>query len=252
MTSRPWIAPLALAGLLAALAAPPAAADRLLTLKSHTDAMQMMGKTTPAKDDTYYYWFGADATRQDMGELSTLLRFDQQKMYWINHTEKTYSTIDLPIDFKKLVSPEMAPMMEQMATMMGGSAKVTPTDRSGSFAGFECKYYKVAVNMAMMNIGMDMCMSERMPVDFKRYQSMVESQAELLPSTRWMKELAKMQGFPVHSETTTTMMGKSFKSWQELVSSEEKAAPAGTYAPPAGYKEKPFDPMGQAQGSNRR
>ena len=46
-------------------------------------------------------------------------------------------------------------------------------------------------------------------------------------------------------------MGKSFKSYQELVSSEEKAAPVGTYEPPAGYTEKVFDPMGQGAAKRR-
>ncbi len=251
MTSRPWIAALALAGGAALLAATPAAADRLITMKSHTDAMEMMGQKTPAQDENYLYWFGADAIRHDTGKVSTILRFDRKKMIWINHDDKTYSAIDLPIDFKKLVPPEMAPMMEQMATMMGGSAKVLPTDKSGSFGGFDCKFYRVDVNMSMMNMGMDMCLSDQMPVDYTRYQSMVESQAALLPSTQWMKDLAKLQGFPVRTDSATTVMGKTFKSWQELVSSEEKAAPAGTYEPPAGYQEKPFDPMGAGAAKRR-
>jgi hypothetical protein len=252
MTSRRWITTLALGGFAAGIATAPAAADWLLTLKSHTDAAQMMGQTTPAKDEVYLYWFGADAIRQDTGEMSTITRFDQKKLYWINHTEKSFSAIDLPVDFKKLVPPEMAPMMEQMATMMGGSARITPSDRAGSFAGFDCKFSRVDVDMSMMQMAMDMCLSEKLPVDYRRYQSMVESRAELLPSTKWMKELAKLQGFPVRSDSTTTVMGKSFKSYQELVSSEEKAAPAGTYEPPAGYTEKAFDPMGQGAAKRRK
>jgi hypothetical protein len=251
MTSRPWIAALALAGGAALLAAAPAAADRLVTMKSHTDAMEMMGQKTPAQDENYLYWFGGDAIRHDTGKVSTILRFDRKQMIWINHEDKTYSVIDLPIDFRKLVSPEMAPMMEQMASMMAGSAKVTPTDKTASFAGFDCKYSRVDVTMSMMSIGMDMCLSDEMPVDYARYKSMVESQAELLPSTQWMKDLARLQGFPVRTDSATTVMGKSFKSFQELVSTEEKTAPAGTYEPPAGYQEKPFDPMGAGAARRR-
>lgn len=247
MNARTWTAALALA----ALAAAPAAADRLLTLKSHTDAMQVMGQNTPAQDDIHHYWFGSDAIRQDTGAVSTIIRFDQKKMIWINHDEKTYSTLDLPIDFKKLVPPEMAPMMEQMMGMMGGSAKVAPSDKAGSFGGFACKYYKVDVSMAMMNMAMDMCLSDKMPVDYQRYQTLLDSQSEMLPSSKWMKELSKIPGFPVRTDSTTTVMGKSFKGYQELVSSEEKAAPAGTYEPPAGYKEQPFDPMGQAAAGKK-
>jgi hypothetical protein len=62
----------------ALVAAAPATADRVLTLASHTDAISMMGQTTPAKDETHQYWFGADAIRYDMGESSILVRVDRK------------------------------------------------------------------------------------------------------------------------------------------------------------------------------
>ncbi len=235
---------------LAALVAAPAAADRVVTIKSHTDAIAMMGQKTPATDETHKYWFGDDAVRYDAGDLSTVVRFDQKKLFWINHPEKQYSSIDLPIDFKKLVPPEMAPMMEQMAGMMSASAQVSETGKTGSYGGFDCTFYKVDISMAMMSTSMNTCVTKKLPIDYSRYQELVASQSEMFPNMKWMKELAKLEGFPVRSESTTTMMGKSFGSWQEIVSSEEVSAPAGTYGPPAGYREQPFNPMAGA-GRNR-
>jgi hypothetical protein len=248
MNRTPWIATLAAC----ALAAAPAAADRVLTVKSHVDEMSMMGQTTPAKDEVHKYWFGADAVRYDMGEQSYLVHWGDGKMYVIDHARRKYSPIDLPIELKKLVPPEMVPMLEQMASMMGGSAKVTPSDRTGSFGGFDCKYYRTDVTMAMMSIAMDSCVSKQVPLDLGRYRQLVESQAQLMPNTQWMSELAKIEGFPVRSDTTTSVMGKSFMSWQEIVSSEDQPAPAGAYAPPAGYAEEPFDPLGQGRRGPRR
>jgi hypothetical protein len=90
-----------------------------------------------------------------------------------------------------------------------------------------------------------------MPIDYGRYKSLVESQSELSMSTQWMKELMeKIHGFPVYTESTTTMMGKSFGSRQELKSVEDRPAPAGFYGPPAGYKEVVFDPMKPQTGSH--
>ena len=92
-----------------------AAADRLLTLKSHTDAMEMMGQKTPAQDENYLYWFGGDAIRHDTGKVSTILRFDRKQMIWINHDDKTYSVIDLPIDFRKLFYAFQPPGVKAVA-----------------------------------------------------------------------------------------------------------------------------------------
>jgi len=243
MTRARWIAVLAAVALAA-----PAAADKVITLKSHTDAMQMMGQKTPAKDEVHKYWFGKDAIRYDAGDLSTIIDFGAKKLLYVRHDEKSYSTIDLPIDFKKLVPPEMAPMMEQMAGMMQGKASVEPTGKSGSYGGYDCNFYKVDISMAMMTTTMNSCVTKAVPVDFSRYRELVEAQSEMFPSMQWMKELTKLEGFPVRSETTTTMMGKSFGSWQEIQSVEDAAAPAGNYAAPAGYSEKEFNPMGAAGG----
>lgn len=241
------------ATLLASLPAGPAAADQVLTLLSHTDEMVIMGQKTPAKDVTQEYWFGDDATRFDDDETSVVLRLDQKKLFLINHAEKTFSAIDLPFDFKSLLGPEMAPMMEQMMKMMAPSITVTPTGKSGKYGGFACKYYDVAINISMMQMATTGCYSEELPVDYSRYRSLSEAQAELAANAAWIKELAdKIKGFPVRTETTTTMMGKSFKSWQELKSVEDRTPPAGFYAPPAGYSEVKFDPMAQGQQRGKR
>ncbi len=233
---------------LAALASAPARADQVLNTFRHTDEMKMMGHTTPAKDVTVQMWFSDHGMRFDDVEMAIIFRVDQKKLYMVNKTAKTFSAIDLPFDFKSLVGPEMAPMMDQMMSMMAASVTVTPTDRTGEYAGFPCKWYKIDIKMSMMQMAMDSCNSERMPIDLERYQTFIKAQSELSMNSQWMKDLAaKLSGFAVRSETTTTMMGKSFKSWQELKSVEDKSAPMGFYEPPAGFKEVKFDPMKQQQ-----
>ena len=242
MTRSKWLFAFVLCPLLAA----PAAADQVVTMLQHTDAVSMMGQTTPAQDIQQETWFGADGVRVDSGDTTVLMRVDRKKLYIVNHAEKNYAPIDLPFDFKQLVGPEMAPMMEQMAKMMAMSVNVTPTDRTGNFAGIACKFVKVDISMSMMQMAMDQCVTDTLPIDYSRYKSLLESQAELAMNSSWMRELAeKVKGFPVRSDTTTTMMGKSFKSWQELKSVEERTPPAGHYEPPAGYREVKFDPMAQ-------
>lgn len=230
-----------------ALAAAPSTADEVLTIAHHSDEFSMMGQTTPAQDATYTYWFADDATRYDMGDTSFILRLDAKKAYLLNHGEKNYAELDLPIDFERLVGSEMAPVMEQMAKMMSGTVTVTPTERSGAFAGYACKFSKVEVSTGMMQMTSDSCVTEDLPIDYPRYEALEEAQAEMLPKG-WAKEMAeKLQGFPVRTETTATVMGNEMKSWQELRSVDEREAPAGHYEPPAGYQKIEFNPMEQMQ-----
>jgi hypothetical protein len=46
----------------------------------------------------------------------------------------------------------------------------------------------------------------------------------------------------------SSLGGKEVKSNEELVSVSQQPAPEGTYEPPAGYKETPFNPMGGPGG----
>jgi hypothetical protein len=58
-----------------------------------------------------------------------------------------------------------------------------------------------------------------------------------------VEELAKIDGFVVAQESVITMMGNDIKSSEQALSIEKATAPAGTYDPPEGYTEKPFDFM---------
>ena len=243
MTRKARLVALALAALVAA----PALADKVIVQLQHTDAMSMMGQTTPAQDTTQESWFGDSAVRFDSGDTTVITRFDKKKLYFINHAEKSYSAIDLPIDFKALVGPEMAPMMEQMAKMMAASVTVSPSEKTGTFAGIACKYQDIQVNMGMMQMAITGCYSENVGIDYGRYRDFAKAQADLMPNSGWMKDLAeKVKGYPVRTETTTSMMGKSFRSWQEIKAVETRTPPPGQYDPPAGYREVKYDPMAQA------
>ncbi|QQR73357.1 MAG: DUF4412 domain-containing protein [Holophagales bacterium] len=231
----------------AALVAAPALADKVVVMLQHTDAMSIMGQTTPAQDTTQESWFGDGAVRFDGGDTTIITRFDRKKLYFVNNGEKTYSSIDLPIDFKALVGPEMAPMMEQMAKMMAASVVVTPSDKTGKFAGIACQYKNIEISMGMMKMSILGCYSDSVGIDYGRYREFAAAQADLMPNSGWMKELAdKVRGYPVQTETTTAMMGKEFKSWQELKAVEDRTPPPGHYDPPAGYREVKYDPMAQA------
>lgn len=230
-------------------AALPAAADTVLVIANHTDEMTMMGQTTPARDETYEYWFSDEAIRYDMSSSSIVIRFDEKVLFTINHEQKSYSVMSLPIDFEQLIGPEMAPMMKQM---MSGSSKVTALGESGSFGGHGCDFFQVDLTMAMMQTAMKMCISKDLPVDYSKYKELALAQSEMMPSQDWMKELTKLEGFPVRTDSQMTVMGKTFGSWQELQGVEQREAPAGFYGAPAGYAKIDYDPMGQMHQGRKR
>jgi hypothetical protein len=62
-----------------------------------------------------------------------------------------------------------------------------------------------------------------------------------------VKEMSKIDGLVVEQQGIMTMMGNEVGTSEKTVSIENIAAPAGTYEPPSGYTETPFDFMARMQ-----
>ena len=64
------------------------------------------------------------------------------------------------------------------------------------------------------------------------------SQAMLRLGDDSLKEMLKIEGFQIRTDTSMNIMGNDMKSWQEVQEITKKTAPAGTYGPPEGYTKK--------------
>ncbi len=237
--------PLAVA---AALAGPAFATDTVITAAKHSDAMSMPGQEQPAKDSTQVTWIGQGHMRVEDGESVTIVRADLKKMYILDAHAKTYSSIDLPLDMKKYMPAEMAPMMEQMMGQM--KATVTPTTETKKIKDWNATRYTMTMSMPM---GGSMTQEIWATKDVALDPAALEMRMAVVSATPMVGasmalEMKKVEGLPVLVERTTVMMGKESKAREEVTSIEQKEAPAGHYDPPADYTEKPFDPMSEAGG----
>lgn len=220
-----------------------AGADTLLTLKSHHDAFEVMGEKQEAKDTQVKIWLGADRMRRDDGDVSMILRLDRKKLYVLDHGDKTYSEIALPIDFRKLL-PGQEELAKQVEKMMEVEAQVTPTQESQKIGQWNARKVQVTLKSAMgMTINSNVWISPDVP-GYRALNQMASTLLALQPGTaKWAQKLASLEGFPVLQEQDVSAVGARFKIREELLSAQEQGAPAGTYELPGGYKPKPFDPL---------
>lgn len=230
---------------IAVLLAAPALADSAITMKSHSDPV--MGQ--PAKDETSTTWVGKDRMARLGGDSSFIIRNDQKKLYIIDVPGKTYSELELPLDMTKYFPPEMQAQIGAMMQQMKMTAKVTPTAESKKIGAWNTKLYKAEIANAMgMKMDIDMWVTKDLGIDAATYKELANSlQGLQLGFEDAAKELAKIDGVSVLTETTISIMGNTMKSREEVVSAETKAAPAGTYDVPAGMTKEPFDPMKAAK-----
>jgi hypothetical protein len=221
-----------------------AAADLKVVKKVHRDAYTIMGQSQPAEDSEQVTWIGDERMHMDMGDSATIVRLDSMKLYSIDHTAQTYNVLDLPVDLEALLPPEMQPMIQ----MMNFEVTVTPTDEHKQVGEWKARRYDVEMATAMMTIKMVQWAAEVDGYDPSTFNDMYVHLNSLQPGmASAVEELAKIDGFVVAQESVITMMGNDIKSSEQALSIEKATAPAGTYDPPEGYTEKPFDFMASMQ-----
>jgi hypothetical protein len=232
------------ASLLVLALAAASRADSLLTLKSHTDAFQAMGETQPARDTEVRIWVAPDRLRRDDGETSMILRLDRNKLYVVNHPDKTFSELTLPVDFVRLMPKGQEQVGALWAQQMKLNVKVTPAGETRKISAWNARRVMMEItNATGMKIASTLWVSSEIAA-WRDLNRLAATLASLQPGAAdWARELEKIEGFPVLREDSVDAMGARFKTREELVSAETKDAPAGLYEPPAGYTAKPFNPL---------
>jgi hypothetical protein len=231
-----------------ALAFSPAIAnaDHLIKGKKHTDAFNMMGQSQPEKDEEMTTWLGKDKMRQDVGEVTTLIRLDKNKMYIINRSDKTYSEMDLPFNLQDMLPPEA----QQMLDAMDISSSITDTGETQIINDWNCKKYLVEISVSMMGMGMpidmNMWTSKDLGVNLSEFKELYTKTLAANPMLKdFIQDFEKIDGYPVLTEFSMDMMGTEQKYREEVVSVEKTGAPAGTYDLPEGYTKSAYNPFDQ-------
>jgi hypothetical protein len=169
-------------------------------------------------------------------------------MIIISHDEKTYTEVDLPVDLNQLLPPGMG---EQMMEMLKFEVTVTPSEEVKKVGSWDAKRYDLKLSSAMMNMESVLWATKDAPIDFAAYHDLYSNIMSLQPGMdAMMSEMKKIEGYVVAQDAVLTMkmMGEtSMGTTDEVVSIEEMAAPAGTYAPPGDYSRKDFNYMEMMQ-----
>lgn len=230
--------------LLAALSvAAHAAADLKIVKKVHRDGYTVMGQTQPADDTVQTTWIGTDRMHMDMGDRATIVRMDEMKLYAIDHTDETYSVLELPVDLEQLLPPQMKPMLE----MMQFEVTVTPVEEQRQIGPWKARRFDVEMTTQVMSMKITQWAADVAGYDPATFSDMYVHLNSLQPGmASAVQELRKVDGYVVAQESVVTMMGNDITSTEQVESIEELAPPPGIYAPPQGYSETPYDFMAAA------
>lgn len=221
-----------------------AEADIIIKKSKHTEST-VMGQPQPAKNEEGKTWIAKNKMREDMAESSIIVRLDLKKIYTIDHSKKTYSEIDLPVEIDKVFPPEAKQMMDVMQTK---SSSVRETAETQTIRDWLCQKFLVEVEISMMEMNLPMKMeiwaSRDLGIDLNAHKKFSDAILSLNPFTKGLsEEFKKIEGYPVLTISSVKMMGTETKEREEVVSVEKKDVPSKTFNLPKGYEKIPYNPF---------
>jgi len=225
-----------------------AGAEYKVVLQHHQDGFTMMGQTQAPTDEEHVTWIGTKKLRMDQGSTSTIVQIESGKMILLDHDDKTYTEVNLPVDLAALMPPGMA---EQMMAMLKFDVTVTASDETKKVGEWNAKRYDLKMTSAMMTLDTVIWASTETPIDDEAFFDLFSVVMSLQPGMDSMLEqMRQIDGYVVSQEGTMSMkfMGDTTVGSIDVVKSiENVGAPAGTYDPPAGYVKEEFDFMARMQ-----
>jgi hypothetical protein len=241
--------------MIAVFGAAAARADVYMKQKVHTGEVKIMGQTQPEKDVISVFWLGENKARTDNEDgKSTILLGDKKVLYMLDHNKMQYA--EMPMDLEKMIDEAMAGeagddpetaeakkkmpafMKNMMKGVMGSmSAKVTETGETKKVGNWNCRKYLIDMNMMGGEMKSEAWATEDIKVDAGFYFTAGNAMLAGQPGfDKIVKEMQKVKGVIVYQTGAMKMMGAEVVTTTEVLECTDKAAPAGTYDIPAGYK----------------
>jgi len=228
------------------------AGDSFFKQVTHTDAVDFMGESQPASDDTTVIWIGQDRSFSTSGDTASIVCLPgENALYTLDHVRRQYSRMPLTFDDMRdeALSEEdeegaqLAEAMQQMVEAMLGEARVsvTPTDQTRTIDSWQTRRYLVTLEMAFMKMDMDIWSTEDITTDPALYRAVA---TKMFGQTQGMdmiqSEMAKVKGVPVLTRCTVEAFGVPLRSETRLIEYAEKEAPDRLYDIPQDYVEVAF------------
>lgn len=117
------------------------------------------------------------------------------------------------------------------------SVSVTPGSETRKIKTWNCQKYTVKTQIANTSSESEMWVTTDIRMDPALFQRVLNSRLlQMAGAADAMKEWTRIKGVPVLTQSRATVMGTVVANTDEVLSAEEKPAPAGTYTVPSGYK----------------
>ena len=237
------------------LVSPLLYADVYVKTVQRTEAHEIMGRKNPEKVEIVETWLAKNKYAQITKELSIIIDYEKEKLYFIIHPQKLYYEFPTNIDMAKLKKLLPAKYAEMISTITVTNAKVNLTGQTKKVANWNC--YAIEFEMVFMIPALNMMpkfkirmwLTEDAPFNYKAYISQSEFFERFVfeilnvdeNSKKELEKLDTVDGFQVGAEITFSIFGSEIKVEAQCLEVTEKPAPPGVYSVPRGYTKKTIE-----------
>lgn len=222
------------------LSASSLAADVLLTKKRDADEFGFQDRVTQgAKNQKVEIWIGPDRVRRDDGRTALILRLDQKKLYFINHTDRTWSATDLRQKGTRWTATAtfLPPPGQEVWRW---HAKTEPTGETRKVGSWQAAGHRIALTSETgmaERVRLVWWVASDLRVDDAAWRVLTSLLASFDPAgEEWVAAVQTIPGHPVLFEQAVQQPEVEVTLREELVAVKEGEAPAGLYEVPDGYR----------------
>ncbi|MCJ7580262.1 MAG: hypothetical protein MUP98_06980 [Candidatus Aminicenantes bacterium] len=210
-------------------------ADTYIKQVIQNKAFVLEGQEHEAREEIIETWIDKNRLARRGQGRSLIVHLDKKIIYFVDHVQKTYVEMAIPIDVHQYFPEALEQLMGQV------TISVSATEELQKFEKRECRVYEVGIGSLMISMKMRVWATLDVPFDRKTYQE--ETFPEIAKVTYLLTddavaELMKIEGFHYRTEMTLHFMGAEMESIQEVVEMTRKSAPDNIYALPRDYTKK--------------
>ena len=229
-------------------------ADHVVKKTKQTTETVMIGSNQKSSKNDGTTWISKNKMRQDDGGAkSIIIRLDKDKVFILNHVDKTYSEMDLPVKLEENLTPEA----KQIIQVIKISSSVTETQETRVIKGWRSQKFSADISISMMGMDMPMTMeiwaSKETGINLKTFRKFYAVLLSMNPFTKdLLEEFQKIEGYPILTKISMRVKGVETKSHEEVITVEESRAPKGTYDLPSEYTRVAYNPLILGNGNSQR
>lgn len=215
----------------------PCHGDTLLKVKEVEEVEKLLSGAQSTTEGYVQTWLGADLARLDLGATSYVLDLRQDRFIILDHADKRYQIVEIPVDLSSMVRDEAAFTYENLQARNRPAINVESREPADAVDSWSTELVHWSISAGRAEIEFKQWLSRDLEVDEKLYKALWSNYHALNAfHHQWLTKTLELEGIPVKIVAKRDDGRHIRQKVQQLESVTEQEPPPGHYRLPDGYE----------------